>query len=99
MAMEHSAKAMEDAMIERPSGATLSERVGECLRSRVIGTRAAGEVMQEVRAIDPALAAKFWHAMGRPTRNDDAAIVEIVNAVKAIEPKPAPPSVAGAPPA
>jgi hypothetical protein len=82
---------MEDAMVERPAAGPLSERVAECLRSRVIGVRASGEVRTELHALSPELAARFWGMMGRGTRHDEAAIVALVAQVKLLEPeRPAP---------
>ncbi len=71
------------------AGSSLAEVVGNALRSRVCDVRVMSEVMQRVRLLDPALAARFWRMAGTPTRGDDAAIVELVAAVRALEPEPA----------
>ena len=85
MAMERYGQAMADAMIERPVG-TLSERVATLLRARTFGVTAAAEVARELRALDEGLGARFWKQLGG-YRQDDSVIVEIISAVRALEPK------------
>src|SRR2546422_9681192 len=93
MAMQHDAQAMESAMIERPSGATLSARVADCLRSRVIATRALSEVKQEIDLINTALGREFWRLAGvylTGVGSDEEGKLALVEAIRSREPKPAP---------
>ena len=63
-----------DAMREPIFGKTAADKARNALTARSVNVTSVREVCDEIRRLDPGLAARFWNMMGAPTRVDDVAI-------------------------